>query len=207
MVSKRPGHIAGLLILIISVLAPALALPSAASVDLSWRPSATALETGATLNLELFATSQHPGTISAVDVIITWDPAYLKGINKGPAQPFWLVDGFLNPQPDGLNADTSDGSVLYTAWSGLFTTVSVDSGGLLLAAFSFTALQPVTHTTIAIPAVFGTQTHTAVYDGSIPNTNVTGELGSLDIAIVPEPSSACVLALVAPALRVLRRRP
>jgi hypothetical protein len=37
--------------------------------------------------------------------------------------------------------------------------------------------------------------HTIVYDGTIPNTNKTGTLGSASITILPEPTTLALLAV------------
>ncbi|MCC6484937.1 MAG: hypothetical protein IT209_08830 [Armatimonadetes bacterium] len=194
MVSIRTGRNARFVVCILSLFVLGCARECPAAVDLVWRTSSHTVALGETLSLDLLAVSQTPASISAVDVIVTWDPLYLSGIKKASSQPFWLVEGFLSPQPDNLNVDITDGCVLYTGWGGLSGSINVDSSGLLLATFAFSAVRPTSQTTVNIPHAIGLQTFTVVYDGHTPNTDITGRLDSAQASVVPEPSSALALS-------------
>jgi len=196
------------------VVAAATILSTAAAdalVNLEWRPLQQSVTVGSPVAIALYAVSDSavPQLISAMDVIVEWDPAYLQYVQLGDPQPYWLADGFFDGSPDDLNENLQDGSAMYTAWANLGESVAVPQEGLLCVEFEFLALASTSSTLVRILPTFGQVAMTQVLDGTSPNLDVKGTLGSADVAIVPEPSSfaALVLSMGAAMARHRRRRP
>ncbi len=136
-----------------------------------------------TLGVDLVASSDsgESQSISAMDVIIAWDPAVLQllGIDSDGPYPYqWLFSGFTNDHGlDGLNDTWTDGNALYTAMAQLGGPAAwAPPEGLLVIRFLFKKLHVGNPTLVSIPASFGNYTHTVVYDGVIPGLDVTGTL-------------------------------
>ncbi len=171
-------------------LAPALAVFVAAStaradIDLEWRPGAQAVEVGDTAEIGLYAVSDsnEDQLLAAMDVIIAWDPGFMRliGVDDTGA-PEWAFSGFL-PDPFFINEvlPPEDGNGLYTAWGSFGKTVAATPEGTLITTFQFEALRetPLTELMILrqlrIPP--NPEGRTAVYDGRVPGKEVTGKLG------------------------------
>lgn len=180
-----------------------------ALVNLEWRPTQQSVTVGDTLTVGLYAVpdnaQQH--MISAMDVIVNWDPTYLSFEILGDPQPLWMSDGFFIDS-DGINNDRTDGDVLYTGMGYLGEPIAIAPQGALCVEFIFTALAPVDMTSISIMPALGTWGRTSVYDGSIPNLDIKGSIGAASVSVVPvpEPSSLAVVVLgMLPLLRFRRR--
>ena len=133
------------------------------------------------INLYAISDSEESQSISAMDVILAWDPVVLqlRGIdNEGPYQYQWLFSGFTNYHGlDGLNDTWADGNALYTAMAQLGGPPAwAPPEGLLVTTFLFGKLHVGTPTLVSILDSFGNYTHTVVYDGLIPGLDVTGTL-------------------------------
>jgi hypothetical protein len=153
------------------------ALPVYANVDLDLRPDNQIATVGSTVNMTLYAVSDNglPQSIGAMDVIITWDPTKLQllGFTNTGNGYTWLDSGFM--LPGGLNTSTSDGDAIWTAFAQFGSPAYATASGLWVTRFQFQALTTTAATAVAIPATLSGQ-QTAVYDGVLPNTNVTGAL-------------------------------
>jgi hypothetical protein len=178
------------------------------AIHLEWRPGAQIVNLGSTVDVGLYAVSDSAldQSVSAADVILDWDPAYLAltgVLDNGPYA--WLSSSFPNDAGlDGLNNTWLDGDALYLAMAQLGTPAQASPAGLLVTTFQFTALDLTAGTLLSIPASEGSFTNTRVFDGVTPGLEVQGDLGTALITIVPEPG---LLGLVsAGALVALRRR-
>jgi len=143
--------------------------------------------------IELYAVSDSEAnqSIAAMDVILTWDPAVLRllGNDDTGQYPYnWLFSGFPNDSGlDGLNNTWTDGNALYTAMAQLGGGPAwATPEGLLVASFIFRKLHVGEPTDIQMPRQYGQYTKTVVYDGYIPNYDVTGELIGAE-GLVPGP--------------------
>jgi len=195
-----------MLLVLAASLTAALVGSASANVDLEWRPSQATIGVGESLFVDLYAVADNPTghLISAIDAIILWDPSYLDfwGL-VGDPQPYWMVDGFLDA-PGGINDDPYfDGDAMYTAWANFGEDVLVTQDGLLCATFEWRGLQITDLTEVTIPALCG-QAATAVYDGTSGNNDIKGELGGIEVTIVPEPCASLVFSFGL--LPLLRRR-
>lgn len=112
--------------------------PGVGPVDVDLVPSATLAPAGCTIEVELVLTSSSLESISAVDAVLSWDPAKLELLQATPSGAGWFASGFFN-DPDGINDDEFDGEAIWTALGnfGAPPTVPPD---LVVAAFEFRVL-------------------------------------------------------------------
>lgn len=178
-----------------------------ANINLEWRSAQQTVGVGDTVILGLYAVpdnaQQH--LISAMDVLVNWDPTYLSFQSLGDPQPLWMNDGFFIDSDD-INVDRTDGDVLYTGMGWLGEPIAIAPQGDLCVEFIFTALAPVATTSVSIVPTMGNWGRTCVYDGTVPNMDVKGTIGSIDITVVPEPSSLIALLAGLCPLMGLRKR-
>jgi hypothetical protein len=180
------------------ILAVALAIaarPGLANVNLEFRavPEACASRY---LDIGLYAVSDNAGNqpISALDVILVWDPTVLelRGIQGQGQYPYnWLFSGFPDDhQLDGLNNTWSDGNALYEALAQLGRPAYATPEGLLVTQFQFRKLRVGAATTITMPPSYGLYTHTVVY-GTVPALPVTGTLTPVTLTPAPKGDLNC----------------
>ena len=186
-----------------------------ADVDLEWRPASQTVAVGDTVDIGLYAVSDSdsPQAIGAMQVILDWEPSFLDLVNhvdNGPYQ--WVGSSFPNDEVfDGLNADCgpdtfcdpytglpfNDGDALYQALPQFAPNppAFATPEGLLVTTIRFTALDKTELTELVIPASAGKYTETVILGGFGGEFPITGELGTAQITIVPEPTSLILLAL------------
>jgi len=174
----------------------AVASVSSAAVNMEFRPAAGSYAVGDDVVLGLYAVSDAPGgqSIAAMDMVIVWDPTYLSGVSLGDPQDCWMIDGFFDGDLEGLNENLNDGAVYYSAMANLGEKLQIDSAGLLCVDLEFKALAPVSSTLVRIIASQGADS-SRVLDGTVPNLDVKGTLGTANISIgaVPEASTLATL--------------
>lgn len=166
-----------------------LATAVTAAVNLEWRPADQRVHVGDTVSIGLYAVSDSGSDwpISAMDVIIQNDAAYLKftGITGDGAPYPWLYSGFRSDAPDNLNKKLYDGDVMYSAWAQLGQTAAATPQGLLVTTFQFVSQSPVSSTSVSVHRTYAISAETCVFDGTVPNLDVTGQLGSARVTIAP----------------------
>lgn len=159
------------------------------AVNLEWRSADLRVHVGDTVSVGLYAVSDSGSDwpISAMEVIVLNDAAYLKftGITAAGAPYQWLYSGFRPDAPDNLNKKLYDGGMMYSAWAQLGQTAAATPGGLLVTTFQFVAQSPVSSTSVTVPRTYATSARTCVFDGTVPNLDVTGQLGSARVTIAP----------------------
>ncbi len=170
---------------------------ASADINLEWRPATPTVTVGNTVNLGLYAVSDDGSdqSISAMDVIISWDSGYLDLLGVSDDGPYaWIASGFPNDAAlDGVNDSLADGDALYSAYAALGSPAFATPAGLLVTTFQFEALALTVGTPLTIPPTFGTFTETEVFDGAVPGLGVHGTLGAATVTIVPEPGSLALL--------------
>lgn len=162
-------------------------------VDLSWAPQPRTIAAGVTFEINLIATADMPGgqdqAVSAMDVIVSWNPAALELIGIVDVDPpIWWVSGFLpDPELDGLNNTFADGNALYTALAnpGPANAPHATPDGLTVVTFRFVSLAETDPTQIVIEPSLGDFSVTRVFGTDFPNQNVTGDLSNALVTIVP----------------------
>ncbi len=152
-----------------------------ANVNLEWRLLSPARCGGHEFSVGLYALSDSDDdqSMAAMDVIIKWDPTYLSLlglVNDGPYE--WLSSSFPNDHSlDGLNDTWADGDALYSAWAQFGDPAYAPPEGFKVTSFTFRALGVHAFATpLEIADHMGLYTQTVVYDGFIPNKDVTGTL-------------------------------
>lgn len=189
--------------IVVLAASPVLAGP----INLELRPSLQSVLVGQTANIGIYVTSNDGAnhTLAAADVVFTWAPGLLQltGLNNSGGAPL-LSSGFPGVSPNESNPP-ADGDGYYSALAFLGTPVTVTPLGTLLTTLKFTALNLTLGTDInVIPSGGSPAVHSAAYDGTIPNLDDTGTLGSARVIVLPEPASAALLLLSG--LAILRRR-
>lgn len=156
-----------------------------ALIDLDFRPDWQARRPGQTVAIQLYAVSDNNQNqlLSAMDVVIRWDPTKVNPIsftNAGNGYN-WLSSGFF---AGSINNRLDDGDAMWTAWARPGQPAAATPEGLLVTTFLFTA-QSITISTVVeiVPSFNGFQT--VVFDGTIPNTPVTGRLDDAEVMILP----------------------
>jgi hypothetical protein len=172
------------------ILVMAYSSPANALINLEWRPAAQTVQVGDEVGIGLYAVSDDPEMdqlMAAMDVIIAWDPTSMEllGVDCSGC-PNWLFSGFMT-DPFGLNEaiPPQDGDGLYTALAPLGVPIPATPDGTLVTTFRFRALAVTESMILDILESAGSPTgYTSVYDGTVPNMDVTGTLGSAEVTIV-----------------------
>lgn len=180
-----------------------------AAINLEWRPAEQVVIVGETVNIGLYAVSDDESdqSISAMDVLLAWDPEPLGLLGNEDNGPYeWLFSGFPDDSGlDGLNDTWLDGDAFYSALAQFEEPAFATPEGLLVTTIQFEALIKTSGTELTIPEHLGEFSYTRIYDGEIPGKDVHGELGSAMIVIVPEPASVWVLLAITAMLARKRR--
>jgi hypothetical protein len=168
------------------------------------------LPVGGFADQDLYAVWDGSGddTISAIDLLFTWDPAHLSmdgsddSFSETPilASFFPTGSGEVN---DASPPTTGQGQVTVFMQAGQTATIS--QTGTLVTTLLFTALSPTPGTPISLVSQIDTH-HTKVYGGAVENSDVTGTLTGSTVVITPEPGALVLLAAAAAPLCIRRRR-
>lgn len=161
--------------------------PLMGEVNLEFRPASQIARVNDTISVGLYAVYTGSGNtnISAMDVLLQWDPTkllLLGNVNDGPYS--WLQSNFPpDGGLDGLNNTFTDGNAKYTALAQFFTTAQATPAGLLVTTFQFKALAATPGTTVSIPLTLGASSRTAVYGNAFPGEDITGTRGTANVAV------------------------
>ena len=139
-------------------------------VDLPLAPQSQFAPAGTIVTVDLRAEAGSAASVAAIDAILSWNPAELQFIGPLPGSFTWFISGFL-PDPDGINADVTDGSALYTALAPLATPLVLPPD-IVVASFQFKILTG-GHVTL-LPSL-GTFGKTRVVS-TTPGVEITGAI-------------------------------
>ncbi len=124
---------------------------------------------------------------TALQVILSWDAASLVLVGHfDTGAPLEYSD--FPDDPFGLNEDDPplDGDGIYVAFAPLGETIAATPAGTLITTFVFGALVPTASTPIDILATAGSPAcQTIVFDGTVPNEDVTGTLTGATAFVTP----------------------
>ena len=183
-----------------SLAVPLCASTAAASVNLALEPTTQIVGLGATVNVGIyaFASTSAPESLGSFQMIFSWNPAILQlaGTSAVGGSSF-LSSGFFH-DPYGINESSlpSDGSAIFFGLGQLGGSTIVPASGVLLSTLVFTAiaLSPPTPVSI-LPSAGSPIGQTVVYDGTTPNTNITGTLAGASVQVgIPAPAVGTLLA-------------
>jgi hypothetical protein len=193
------------------------ASPARANIDLEFRPQQQTVLVGEAVALGLYAVSDNDMTnqsFAAIQAIFQWDPGHLRllGLDETGSVDL-LSSGFTVNDPFGLNEaiPPQDGDGLYLALAFLGDPIDATPQGTLVTTFQFEALSLAEETLVdLLPTGGDPPGETIVFDGTVPNLDVTGELRGATVRIViPVPSTLMLLAVcgwLTPAGHRRRRR-
>ncbi len=166
------------------------AVPALASINLEYRPPSQTVLIGDTVHIGLYAVSDdgNDQLLMSAQVIIAWDPNFLQllGIDDIGAV---LLQSSRFPVNDPFNLNEvvppKDGDGLYVALAPLGNPVAATPAGTLLTTFRFLILADTPGTAVDILESGGDpEAHTIVFDGTIPNLDVTGTRTGATVATV-----------------------
>jgi len=176
-----------------------LASACQANINIEFRTVLPSYVVGNTVGVGVFVRSDSGSNqlMSAAQIIIGWDTTFLRllGNSNAGAVPL-LSSGFPMPDPYGLNeaSPPQDGNGLYVAFANFGMPVAATPAGTLLTTLQFQALAETLATPVSIIRSGGNPVgNTTVFDGTIPNFDVTGTLTGSTVTIVPAPTAGLVV--------------
>ncbi len=183
---------------------------AAAFINVELRPAFQSVPVGATVSIGLYAVSGSASNqgFAAAQIIFNWQTPFLQMLANSNAGAISLLSSSFPTDPYGLNeaAIPQDGSAMYVANAMFGSPALATPAGTLLTTLRFTALAPTGLTPLNLLASAGNPVgQTIMFDGTIPNTSVTGTLTGGAVQIVPAPASAFI-ALAGLAAMGRRRR-
>jgi len=156
--------------------------PATGQVSIELQPSETSASVGDAVAFDVVLTSSASpvNPVAAVEMVFSWDPQVLRleGTEPGPSN--LLFSGFPETLSGGLNEAPlpTDGDAFYLGLAGLGQPFEATDTGATIATLQFTVVS----TTDAIaevrplPSGGSPLVETRVFDGSVPNTIITGDL-------------------------------
>jgi hypothetical protein len=185
---------AGMRVAVASIAAAMFQTPAApAAINVELRPVSESVSLGETVEIGLYVVSddETDQLLSAAQVILGWESTQLQLLgHHGVGAVALLSSGFPEGDPFGLNevVPPQDGNGIYIAFAPIAGSVAATPDGALLTTFEFLAIAPATATPVDVLASAGTPaTETIVFDGTVPNLDVTGVL----VGTVVEVLSCC----------------
>ncbi len=175
-------------VLAAGVLPVAITLPAKADVDIHFVPTHNSVLVGEEVGIQviLMASGAELEIVSAAQVIFQWDPQKLHLVALSNAGAVDLLFSNFGNDPYGINESIppQDGTGLYQAWANLGGNLAVTGEGTLLTTLIFEALEPAAPTPIDILLSAGSPIgFTRVFDGVIPNHDITGSLFGAEVVI------------------------
>jgi hypothetical protein len=192
--TKKPNRLRLQGAVIITAAIAAGTAPAVADIDVAFVPLESVVVVGEIAEIQVYviSDSQQDQLLSAAEIIFTWDPDKLQLLgNHQDGAVNLLASNFPVNHPSGLNESNppQDGIGMYMAWAPLGEPVAATPGGTLLTTFMFEALAPVSDTPIDILPFVGDpddpDAKTIVFDGTTPNTDITGVLTGTSVTIIP----------------------
>lgn len=162
---------------------------AAGNIDLELRPMTQTAAIGETVEVGLYAVSDDETVqlLSVIQAIIAWEPAVLELLgNNGDGAVTLLSSGFPAGDPFNLNETVppQDGDGIYVAWAPIGSGVGATPDGVLITTFEFLALAPAAASPVAFLETAGEPpTDTIVFDGTVPNFDVTGTLTGATVQV------------------------
>jgi hypothetical protein len=177
-------------------------------INIDLVPVSNVVSVGDVVEIQVYITSDSSVDqfTSAVDMIFSWETSYLQLNGNSQVGAVNLLASGFPSDPWGINDANppQSGTGVYTAFAPLGDPVAATPSGTLLTTLLFTALAATPATYIDILESLGGGT-TTVFDGTQPNTPVTGDLNGTFVTIIPAPGVLGVFALAMLGSRHRRR--
>lgn len=176
-------------------------------VNVELRPELSTIDIGQLARIGIWLATNNGANhvVSAVDIMFGWNPDLLHFTGIDNAGGSSLLFSGLPPISPNEAIPPADGDGYYNALALFGLPITATPAGTLLTTLQFTAVTATIGTDVLVlPTAGSPSIPTVVWDGTIPNYNVTGWLGSAHVVVVPEPSSAAILGWGC--LWILRRR-
>ncbi len=141
-----------------------------ADVDMTLTPSLQVVPETCIAEVDVVLSAAGPASVSAVDVVLSWDPSKLQLLQAIPSAEDWFTTGFLN-DPDNINVDLLDGDALYTALAAPLNPINVPPD-VLVVTFEFLVMDGSSVTMLPSLGIFGESRVV----GTSPGEIVTGTL-------------------------------
>lgn len=155
-------------------------------VDVVHAPPSQVVPVGVVVNVKIAVSSPAVGgqVWDALDAVFTWDPTKLTLIGStqaGAGAPFFIT-GFL-PDPDGVNANLTDGNAIFTALGLPGTQITAPQGPaqLVVTTLQFLSLAPTPATPVDFLPTIGTFGKTRVLLGGFSITGDTTSVATVTI--------------------------
>lgn len=173
-------------------------------VDLRLAPVIQTVNIGDTVEIGLIAQSASGGDIpmAAIQAILNFDPNVLELqglVNNGPYDWLDMTSTFFDDSAfDDLNATWLDGDAIYLALAQFNPPFPMATpSGLLATTFIFEAVGIGEMSQISMPFTQGNFSQTVVLSGTIPALDILGSAFPAFVTVVPEPSTAAFVLILA----------
>jgi hypothetical protein len=168
---------------------------SAQLADLELIPDDSYVEVGDHIDIQIIvlASGATDVNFSAIDALLDYDPVHIQLLSNDDtfSAEAWFASTFL-PDPDGINADITDGDAIYTALAAPGPPAIAPPGGAIVTTLRFLALTPTPATTISFLPSMGAFGVTEVYAYNQPGGVVTGDFSDTAVVhIAEEPLPVC----------------
>jgi hypothetical protein len=166
-----------------------------ADIDVKLEPQDSTAAVGETVRFDCYLTSESPHEYCCATIAIEWDPDRLRLIDADDSSAAGSQMAWWPPMnvPWTLNEEIppQDGNGLYIVMSSFGSDDYADADGTVLTTFEFEALAPgIAEVSLDFEGP-GIEDATIVWDGVIPNLEVTGELGSGAVTIGSSSMQSC----------------
>jgi len=161
-----------------------------ADIDLSLIPVDDVVTVGDVIAIEVVISSDsdEDQLMAAMQMIFAWNTDVMQLIGNDDTGAVELLFSGFPADPYGINESDppQDGDGLYQALAPLGVPVAATPEGTLLTTLLFEALEPATPTWVELlPTAGDPPGDTVIFDGTVPNLDVTGVLTDAALTILP----------------------
>lgn len=172
-----------------------LGTPLLADIDVSLQPVSSGAAVGETVRFECYLSSPTPQEYCCATISLDWDPERLRliGCTEEGAEATQMAWWPEMSVPWTLNEEVppQDGTGLYIVLASLGSDQMADPDGALMTTFEFETLAPGIAEVRLSTEGPGIEDATIVWDGVVPNLQVTGELISGSVTVGSSAQQSC----------------
>ena len=172
-----------------------LATPLLADIEVSLQTDSSGAAVGETVKFKCFFSSPTPHEYCCATIALDWDPERLRliGANQDGAEGTQMAWWPEMSVPWTLNEEVppQDGTGLYIVLGALGSDQAADADGSLVTTFEFETLAPgIAEVGLGFEGP-GIEDATIVWDGVVPNLQVTGELVGGSVTVGSSSQASC----------------